>query len=519
MKEKLYSYLPGILLFTIALIIAFATYKDYGISWDESTQWRLGTETYNYVFHGSQDLLSSNARYYGPAFELPLVIIEKALKLTDTREIFFMRHLVNHIVFLLSALCGYFLVLRLFKNRMLACLGFLMLLMEPRIYAHSYFNTKDATFLAIFLMALSLCQYAFSKNKSALIFILGLACGYTTSIRVMAVMLDTFIFLFLLYDLTTAYFNNGDTKKALINLILFSVGCSVMLYVSWPYLWKDPFNNLSIAYTTMSHYDWDASILFNGDLVKTTDLPWIYFPTWFIITNPVLWLIAGAGGILVIIRDFFKKPKQFFKNTTERNFILYLLCFGVPIIAVIKLNSVIYDDWRHLYFVYPSFVLIALYFINKILVSAKDIYKWIILSLCGLQLVIVGWFMVKSHPFQQVYFNELVSHDDEFLRKNYELEYWGCGFHQALDHLASLSKTDSIKVTCNYDDPLKYNMMLMKPEDRNRVEIFPVSQMSRSDYFVTNFRGHPEDYPGKNIEYSVKVLNSTVLCVFKLKKK
>ncbi len=129
--------------------------------------------------------------------------------------------------------------------------------------------------------------------------------------------------------------------------------------------------------------------------------------------------------------------------------------------------------------------------------------------------------MIKYHPFQQVYFNELVSHNDEYLRENYELEYWGASFKQALDHLVAIKgKTDTIRVACNYNDPCTNNLMILKPEDRKRVLVYcDVSMMSKADYFITNFRGHPEDYPSKNIEYSEKVLNSTILCVFRLEKK
>src|SRR5882757_3909121 len=111
----------------------------------------------------------------------------------------------------------------------------------------------------------------------------------------------------------------------------------------------------------------------------------------------------------------------------------YLLCFTGPIAAVLILHSIIYDDWRHLYFVYPSFVMLALYFVNK-LYDTK--LRMVVLGAFGLQVLLLAFFMIKEHPFQQVYFNEFVSHDKEALRKNYELDYWGSSFKQGLEHLA-----------------------------------------------------------------------------------
>ena len=520
-KDKIFSYLPGILLFLIALIIGQATYQDYGISWDEPIQREFGNISYDYVFNGNNKLLTYSQAYYGVGIEMPLVALERWMKLTDTRDIFLMRHMVMHIFFLFSALCGYFLVLRLFKNKFLACLGFIMFAFIPRIYAHSFFNSKDVGFLSMFLIALNFSQYAFSKNKTWLYFVLGILCGYTTSIRIMGIMLGGFIGIFLVIDLITKYnyINKETIKKPLMNVLLYTVGFCFAVYIAWPYLWRNPIHNFIVGYQLMSHYDWDAATLLNGTYVKTTELPWTYFPSWFIITVPVLWLAAGVAGLWLIIRDFFRKASDFVNNKPERNFLLYFLCFLFPVLSIIALHSVVYDDWRHLYFVYPSFVLVGLYFFNKILTGMQVKYQAIVYGLCLVQIAMIGSFMIKYHPFQQVYFNELVSHGDESLRENYELEYWGTSFKQALDHLASINKTDTIRVACNYNDPCKNNLMILRPEDRKRVRIYDIAQMAQADYFITNFRGHPEDYPSKNIEYSVKVLNSTIMCVFKLEKK
>ncbi len=518
MKEKVLAYLPGILLFLIALFIGMHTYYDYGISWDEHWQREFGNISYNYVFKGDKTLLTYPYGYYGVGLELPLTCIEKWCNLTDTRDIYLMRHEAMHILFLFSALMGYFLVLRLFKNNVLASIGFLMFLLCPRIYAHSFFNSKDAGFLSVFLITLSFAQYAFSKNKPSLIFVLGLLSGYSTSIRIMAFILAIFIGGFLLLDLLAVRRKKKNTKPAMINIGLFIGGFCLALYIAWPYLWVNPVHNFFYAYAQMSHFDWNASVLIDGDYEKTTNLPWSYFPRWFMITVPVLWLLAGVAGIWLVVRDFFKKPSDFLQNTTNRNFLLYMLCFFVPVLAVIMLHSIIYDDWRHLYFVYPSFVLIGMYAVNKLYIMLKGSLKLIVPVVFGIQAIMLIGFMVRNHPFQQVYFNELVSHDDEYLRKNFELEYWGASFKQALDHLVTTSKADTITIACNYDDPVTNNLMILPAKDRKRIKIVPVSQMAKAEFFVTNYRGHPEDYPSTNIEYSAKVLNSTVICVFRLKK-
>src|ERR1035437_6234235 len=369
MKKKLQSiiqhpYFPGIIMFLIALVIALFTYKDYGICWDEPYQRDPpGLQSYNYIFHGSQELFKRAQDNHGAGFELLLVIIEKMLRLTDSRDIFLNRHIVSHIFFLVSIFAAYVLIYRLYKNRFIASLGFFMLAFMPRMYAHSFYNSKDMPFLAMFLIIFAVCHVAFDKNKTWLFFALGLLCGYATSIRIMGVMLLPVILLLLFIDLVNNLKNKEKIGKPLLQMLVFTVGFVILLYLPWPFLWKDPIRNFVDSYTKLAHYSaWKGGLLFNGKILYSDKpLPWTYFPTWFLITIPELWLLAGFGGIILLVIDFFKRPLVYILNTKERNYILYLFCFFAPIFAVMFLHSVIYDDWRHLYFVYPSFVMIGLY--------------------------------------------------------------------------------------------------------------------------------------------------------------
>ena len=122
--------------------------------------------------------------------------------------------------------------------------------------------------------------------------------------------------------------------------------------------------------------------------------------------------------------------------------------------------------------------------------------------------------MIRNHPFQQVYFNSLVSHEKEYLRNNFELEYWGCSFKQGLEHLVSANKSDSIKIYWSVQ-PLFNNILMLREQDRKR--IFVIDDRKGADYIITNFRGnHKVEYPDLKAEYSISVLNSTIMCIYKL---
>ena len=516
-KEKLAPYFPAIVMFAIAVIVMLLTYKDYGVAWDEPLQRGPGLLSYNYAFHGNQELFQKPNDNHGAGYEIPLVMLEKAFHLTDKREIFRMRHVVTHLLFLVSAFSLYVLAYRLFKNKFVASIGFLMLVCAPRLYAHSYFNSKDIPFLSMFIITLAVCRLAFDKDKGGLFFLVGLLCGYATSIRIMGVMLGLFIFIYLIIDLVNRLAKKERLEKPVVNIVLYIAGFCSLLVAAWPYLWKSPVHNFVESFSKLSRFElWNGSVMFGGTFFESTKLPGSYLPTWFFITNPVLWLIAGFAGMVWIVKDFFSDPVNILKDKERRNYILYVACFLSPVIAVYLFHSIIYDDWRHLYFIYPSFIMMALFFINKLLknkaVLKNKYYTWAVKGACGLQLAMVIFFMIQSHPLQQVYFNEFVSHEDENLRKNYEMDYWGVSNYQALKYILNNDESKHIFVTTIFPEILQNNIDELDEDDRSRVTLV---HPDSADYFITNFRFHPDDFfPDTKEYYSDKVLGSTVIKVY-----
>jgi len=315
-NPKLSPYLPGILLFIIALLVSLFTYKDYGMGWDEPTQRNPGIVSFNYIYHGSQQLFQSISDNHGAGYELLLVFIEKGLRLKTYPAIFEMRHIVTHVFFLISILFAYVLILRLFKDKWLASLGFLMLVLTPRLYGHSFINSKDMPFLSMVIITLTLCQMAFEQDKKWLFLLLGIAAGYATSIRIMGIMYAAFIIGFLVIDMIAGMKKKEQAAKYLINIGLFSVGFCVLLYISWPYLWRSPIKTFGESFSKMSHFNWNGSVFFQGQIIPADKIPAMYFPTWFMISNPPLWLLIGFLGIGWLLFDFFRKPLPFFQNTT-----------------------------------------------------------------------------------------------------------------------------------------------------------------------------------------------------------
>jgi hypothetical protein len=498
----------GLLLFVFFGLIALFTFQNYGLSWDEDYQREIGLVSWNYIFSNDQTLLTYAMRDYGVAFELPLIALEKLFGLNEEKSIYLMRHLVTHLFFLSAAYYCYKLILLLYKNQMLAVFGFLLFVLFPPIYSHSFFNTKDVPFLSL----LTICFYLLVKtltHKSFLNFlILGIGIGLLINIRIIGVLLPGCALILLMLD---AIYE----KKVWLNVKYMCILVFTSLFVlilSWPYLWTDPLGNYLTAFSNMSKFRWPHSNLFMGELIPATDIPWRYIPSWFCITMPISYLLIGLLGIVALLIAFLKAPKLFLTDNTKKFSVIFLIFFTVPVVAVSVLHSVLYDGWRHLYFIYPGYVMLCIYALHL----GITFFKKGLIIFVSFSFISVAGYMVLNFPHQHIYFNYFVSRhsEPEYIRKNYDLDYWGPGFKQALEYILEHDDSAEVKIYAEHCSSSNITVLL-KEADKKRVRLVAAEEAT---YFVTNYRWHPQDYSFNDKKfYSIKVLNSSVLDVFKLK--
>ena len=500
-------------LVAISLFIGLSNFDKYGIGSDEQIQHQIGVVSYDYIFSNNNELVTYCDRDYGVAFELPLIIVEKTLNLKDSRDIYLTRHLLTHLFFLLCAFFCFLLIDFMYADKLLASIGFLMILLFPLLYSHSYFNTKDVPFAGMFFICFYLNAIAFHKRQGRYFLLLGIGIGLLINLRIMGVLLFSCILFFLVLDLVHDRPKKGRKFPGVKPLVIFITTTLITLYCTWPFLWKSPFSNFVFAFKNMSHFRWFGSVLFNGHVVKASQLDWSYVPVWFTITTPVLYLVIGFSGIILLVITFFRNPISFLSNTKKRNNLFFLICFVAPILAVIVLKPVMYDGWRQMYFIYSSFVLLAVYGLSHLFQTKLKIVSLIVVFL---SFGYVSYFMIVNNPFQQVYFNEFThSKPPEFLRKNYDLDYWGVSYKQSLEYVLKNDSGTSINVAV-FNPPGKYNLIILPVECRKRIRIVEISE---AKYFITNYRRHPEDYIDLQCKkwHAFKVNNNTINEIFKLK--
>jgi hypothetical protein len=121
--------------------------------------------------------------------------------------------------------------------------------------------------------------------------------------------------------------------------------------------------------------------------------------------------------------------------------------------------------------------------------------------------------MVKYHPYQNVYFNILAGKNMVEIKNNFELDYWGLSYRQALEYILKKDMDKTIKI-CVANFPGMLNAKILTPNDLLRLAY--VEKPEEAKYFLSNYRWHKEEYLYKEEYYSKKVGGVRIMVVYKM---
>lgn len=470
-------YFIVLLLFIIFALIGLNNYKDYGVSWDETAQREIGQKSYDYISGKNSDLLTFKDKDYGVAFELPLIVLEKLIGAETFREVYLMRHLVTHFLFLISAVFFFLLVYKLTRNKLAAISAFLFLLLHPRIYGHSFYNTKDVPLMCFFIICAYLLQLYIQKNSLKRAVLFALFAALSTNVRVISVIVPAFFGGYLIYQFIKSKYNFMYLLHAVLTIFIFSG----VLVLSWPYLWESPIENLFQVFVNMSKFRWDSIMLYQGEVISSLEIPRSYLPVWHIITTPVFFLIAELFGIMLFIKLMISDKSNFLNINLKIQLLFQFFVIALPLIAVVVLESVVYDGWRQFFFIYPSLVLFSVLLIHYLTVKYRQ-QAHVVLVLLFLPSLL---HLITYHPFQQTFFNEsFLFKYRNFATSNYEMDYWGTAYGSAIKTILKKDGRDKVKVSSDLD-PGYLNYLFLEDKYKKRVQWVKIKD---AEYIITNLR-------------------------------
>ncbi|NQU73442.1 MAG: glycosyltransferase family 39 protein [Candidatus Omnitrophica bacterium] len=513
------------LVFWGIFLIGLNIFTDYGVHYDEYANQAFGRSANKcirdalYRDSRTSELFSSpTARHdliHGPAFELFLTFTkEKLLKLTDSRDIIFMRHLLTFLVFYLGVFFFYLLCKFHFKSWKMGILGSLFLILHPRIFSHSFYNSVDIPFLSFYILGTyTLIRYLEKKTYPRAIFH-ALACAILINIRAVGVILPLSTFIFLAMDTIRFRKHKEEIRKIVKTALLYTLLLTGLVFLFCPLLWKNPIGNFFEILNRTAKFQ----------RADTSPAVWNYHLKWIGLTTPLLYSLCFFIGLLLSIKDIFRSPIKFFHQ--NRTILIALFLLFVPLILPHIYKTSLYDGWRHHYFIYPIFLIFSLTGVAALFRLAKTkfhgwSYKFIntvFILIIVISLKNTVQFMVKYHPHQYVYANILAGRDMGGVKARDALDYWGLSYRKGLEYILKTDKSDKIKVCLGYG---RNNIPILPANDRKRL-VF-VKTMDKADYFLGNYKHSGGyiwsrgDYPKQEEYYSLKFGEVKFMVVYKLK--
>jgi hypothetical protein len=503
--------------FTALLITGLAVYKDYGISWDEIATRELAILN---VTHAIPDRATLDAwrsvkgeafERFGPLFDMMLVSAERVFAPTTSRALMEMRHLLNFLAYYLGVVMFYVFCRRRFTSG-IALLATVCLVASPPLFSHAFYNTKDISFFTAFLGAMLTLDTVLRRPAWH---------GRLNHLMTTVLVVGTRVLgLFAVLLTAAAAIARRPRLRTVLELAAYVVLVGLLLPLVWPVLRIDPIGVAKGAVFGSTANFYSQADLFRGRLIAANQLPRDYIVTWILITTPLVISALFLAGTVWLAASFVKRPRVYLFGGRQRDLIVLCWFFG-PVMGTVILRPVMYDAWRHLFFVYPAFVYIAGIGMEVVATRARArwptvrrsvIHGWATAALLLLLAPAVA-FMIESHPYEHLYFNRLAGRDMAEIKQRFELDYWGLSYRPALEYIVRTDASPVINVSvANY--PGVANSLMLSPHDQARLHY--VSSNQPADYFVTNYRFHPGGYGYPNEVFRVRVGNATINSVFRL---
>jgi hypothetical protein len=479
----------------------------FGITWDEPGQSDYGITVLKYFQSGFKDRSSftfGNFYIYGGFFDGFAALLVRSAPFLWAYDV---RHIFNSLLGWL----GIVYAARLAKDYFSPAAGMLtaiLLVCWPVYFGHSMNNPKDIPFAAFYVMGLYYIlkvppdRPLLTANRylAILLSIVG-----AMNIRVGGLLLVAYFAMFVFWRLVNLpkpqprdFLKNGLYVLVLVPMVLV-LGTAFWPWAQWQPIWRP-----LLALRELSHFAFDGLVLFDGQMVRTENLPWNYLPQWLLVQTPIVVLVLIVAALISV-------KLQSREERTRFAALWFAALF--PILYIIGTRAVIYDATRHILFTYPPIAAIAGIGGAKIWETLRPTRTGVALAFA---LLIGGLFgpvsyAIRNHPYEYVYYNEFVG-GTRGAFKRYELDYWGTCLKDSVHWVSLQSEKEGRRLSLGSAEPTSTVQIY--------ADHFPgisfIGSTREGDYYTTLLRYSPAAFDallnGEDVVYRVEA-DGAPLCI------
>ncbi len=413
------------LLFLVILLpIMLLLSLDAGISGDEYLHLEQAEAVVDFYASLGKDTTAlhtpvTNLKYYGQSYDNLASLIAR---ISGVKDIFTLRHLM-------AALAGwgiiFFVVIISVRlsgwHTALAALAFMAL--SPVFIGHSFNNLKDIPFALSYLASIYFLSRWIDEwplpDKRTMAGLIG-CIAFAISIRPPGLIVIAYLGLISLIMLLKKQHiiirDRSLLRKIAATIAIICITGYLMGLLFWPFALLNPIKNPIVSHFLMESYPVTIRQLYMGELVWSDMLPWHYLPRMMLITIPLVITISMSGLLINL------------KKTDNRPLLLLLIfCAIFPLAYIILKNANVYGGWRHVLFIYAPIVILSAHGMTQIRGWIKKncgiVYARLFLAIPAMLLIHPLSFMIKNHPLQYLYFNQITSGYHGAFGK-YEADYY-----------------------------------------------------------------------------------------------
>lgn len=491
------KYWPHFLFVIFLLVLIFHTYKDYGVVWDE--KYYLNTGKYYVIEILNRLNIKTNLeigdfrptelhlKSHGVVLDVMTVFSTLLFREFTFANYHLMKALMAIVIFVLVGI----LVQRLTKNPLISLFSMILLFLSPRFYGDIFHNSIDIPTALLFTLLVSYFIYYLDSEQNH---VKQLGLGFISALAINQRIILGYVFILnffiiLLVDLS----KKRSLFKFFLRSLVVVASTVVFMHLTHPYLFTHPIQGLKDMYLNSKSFQFTAANLFEGDLVWAYKLPWYYLPKYMLVTTPVSIIGLFFIGFFALFARLFKE-----KNLITKALNIYvLLILLIPMILVVVLRPTLYDGWRHFLFLTVPVIIIASFGLQTILNLKQKIIRGLVVLFMVINLLMVARQMAILHPYQYIYFNELVGGLPGANGK-YDTDYFGASYKEAVEWFNRNinDRTKQYKITTT-GDPLSLIPYFEKNTSLH-------GDCNSADYFISYTRWYLHTVCAGKIVYQVE---------------
>ena len=429
------------LLIAVLVILLLATVSDYSISNDEQVQHRYGEFIVNYYASGFADralFYFGNLYLYGGLFDVIAVLLGKILPI----DIYLIRHVLCGLIGI-AGIVATWATARMIAGPRAGALAAVALAICGPWYGAMFNHTKDIPFAVAMVGATYFLLRAtrhLPRPRLSDLLLFGLLMGGALGQSALGLLLAVYALLAIVFcaprpfslDTAARFFG----RSFMLFLPAFALGYLVMM-AAWPWSAISLLNPLRAIFA-FAHLEEPVKTLLGGKTYLMAQVPRTYVPIYLGIKLPLVTLLGAVIALFVVGLKRTSDARR--DRLRVRETMIVAMTALLPIVIQAAGRGPAFSGLRDFVFVVPSLAALAGIGFDGALTWLRDRQQTLGRIALGGLAVWFAWtasVLVRLHPYEYLYFNELVG-GLAGASQRYDTDYWVNVMHEAVAKLENV---------------------------------------------------------------------------------